>query len=597
MTYTQDEPDGRVAIVGLGRTGAELALALAATGARVVGIEADTARAAVRHAALLRALDATVVRGERSAVEITAIRGRLTVSATLADAAGCDLIVEAVPEQLVLKQQVLRQLAAVCTADAVLAVTAIALPVAEVVTGTGWERRSCGVRYTGLLAGTKLVELVRPPDVKEVAAERVAGLLRALGKRMRTSDERVDAAPAAPPALLFGLLNAAVLMHDHGYATAGDIDAAMRLGCGWSTGPLEMLDTIGLDTALDVLRVLHDRTARRGYAPAPLLRRMVSAGMLGRKAGRGFYSYERGGTRAPISAADATDDGTTAARPIRQVGVVGTGIMATGIAAALVTSGVSTVLVGRNASRARAARESVLELVERSEGAGSGCWLLTCSDSLRDLASCDFVIEAVAEDLTVKRERLAGIDAVCRPGTVLATTTSGLPVVDCATATSRPGDVIGLHFFNPVLAMPLVELVTTALTSTTATSTARALCDRLGKQVIACEDRAGFIVNRLLFPMVNNAVAAASAGEIECDALDAVLRSGIGLPMGPIRLLDVVGADVALSVQESLFRESGDPELAPAPVLHDLVTTGHLGRKVQRSVREYPSLGRFPVPV
>jgi 3-hydroxybutyryl-CoA dehydrogenase len=202
------------------------------------------------------------------------------------------------------------------------------------------------------------------------------------------------------------------------------------------------------------------------------------------------------------------------------------------------------------------------------------------------------VIEAVVEDLAVKRDLLAAVDRACGPGTVLATTTSSLPVVDCATAVSRPADVVGLHFFNPVPAMPLVELVASALTGPRAERVAEALCHRLGKRVVRCGDRAGFIVNRLLFPMLNDAVAAVGAGTADADVVDAVLKSGVGLPMGPIRLLDVVGADVALSVQESLCREFGPAELTPAPVLRDLVATGHLGRKARRSVRTHPLLRR-----
>jgi 3-hydroxybutyryl-CoA dehydrogenase len=329
-----------------------------------------------------------------------------------------------------------------------------------------------------------------------------------------------------------------------------------------------------------VLGVLAERTGRDVFVPAPVLRRLVSAGRLGVKTGAGFHRYPD----EPSSVQPAT----VGEEPqLERVGVLGSGTMAVGIAAGLVAAGIPTVLVARSVAKAATAVEAAVEQ------AGSGVSApLMGADSVADLASCDLVIEAVVEDLAVKRDLLAAVDRVCAPGTVLATTTSSLPVIDCATAVARPEDVVGLHFFNPVPAMPLVELVTTALTGPRAERVAEALCHRMGKHVVRCADRAGFIVNRLLFPMLNDAVAAIDAGTVGADAVDAVLRSGVGLPMGPIRLLDIVGADVALSVQESLSREFGPAELTPAPALRELVQSGHLGRKAQRSVRTHPLLRR-----
>jgi 3-hydroxybutyryl-CoA dehydrogenase len=156
--------------------------------------------------------------------------------------------------------------------------------------------------------------------------------------------------------------------------------------------------------------------------------------------------------------------------------------------------------------------------------------------------------------------------------------------------------VLGLHFFNPVPEMRLVELVTTAHTSPGTTRVATALCERMDKDVVVCGDRAGFIVNRLLFPMINDALLAVGGGEADCESVDAVLRSAMGLPMGPIRLLDVVGADVALGVQQSLWREFAAADLEPAPALRRLVDSGHLGRKAGCSVRTHPALNGALVP-
>jgi 3-hydroxybutyryl-CoA dehydrogenase len=565
----------RVAVAGLGTVGTELALGLLTAGAEVIGIEADADLAAAAWQRLLHAF----VASETAAADAFS---RFTVGADPAAAAGCAIVIEALPEDLATKRDVLSRLAEVCGQDAVAVVTALALPLAEVVEGTGWAGRACGVRYVGPLSSSRLVELVRLPAA-EHAAEVGTDLCAALGKRVHAGPDSRTAV-----ALLFRLLNAAALMYDHGYASAADIDAAMRLGCGWPVGPLAMLDTIGLDCARAVLDTLAERTGRDVFVPAPVLRRLVSAGRLGPKTGVGFHRYPPG---APSSA----ETGAASAPPrldeprIERVGVLGSGTMAVGIAAGLVTAGIPTVLVARSTAKAAAA---VAAAMEQADDASAP---LVGTDSVADLASCDLVIEAVVEDLAVKRDLLAAVDRVCAPGTVLATTTSSLPVIDCATAVSRQEDVVGLHFFNPVPAMPLVELVTTALTRTRAERLAEALCHRMGKHVVRCADRAGFIVNRLLFPMLNDAVAAVGAGTVGADAVDAVLRSGVGLPMGPIRLLDVVGADVALNVQESLCREFGPAELTPAPALRELVASGHLGRKAERSVRTHPLLRRRPV--
>jgi 3-hydroxybutyryl-CoA dehydrogenase len=172
---------------------------------------------------------------------------------------------------------------------------------------------------------------------------------------------------------------------------------------------------------------------------------------------------------------------------------------------------------------------------------------------------------------------------------VLATTTSSLPVIECAAATSRPGDVVGLHFFNPVQAMKLVEVVNTIATAPDVPATARAVCASLGKHAVSCADRAGFIVNALLFPYLNDAVRMLEAHYASTDDIDNAMKVGCGLPMGPFELLDVVGLDVSLAIQRTLFEEFHEPGFAPAPLLEHLVTAGRLGRKTGKGFRDYSS--------
>jgi 3-hydroxybutyryl-CoA dehydrogenase len=199
----------------------------------------------------------------------------------------------------------------------------------------------------------------------------------------------------------------------------------------------------------------------------------------------------------------------------------------------------------------------------------------------------DLVVEAVVEELSVKTALFATLDEICKPGTVLATTTSSLPVIECAMATGRAADVIGLHFFNPAPIMNLVEVVHTIRTAPETTATATALVESLGKHAVVCADRAGFVVNALLFPYLNDAVRMVEASYANADDIDYAMKLGCGYPMGPFELLDVVGLDVALAIQRELYLEMREPGFAPAPLLEHLVTAGYLGRKTKRGFRDY----------
>jgi 3-hydroxybutyryl-CoA dehydrogenase len=203
------------------------------------------------------------------------------------------------------------------------------------------------------------------------------------------------------------------------------------------------------------------------------------------------------------------------------------------------------------------------------------------------LADADLVVEAIAEDLAAKQELFRDLDRICRPGAVLATTTSSLPVIDCAKVTSRPQDVVGMHFFNPAQVMRLVEVVHTVSTAPDVTATVQDLCARVGKVAVTCGDRSGFVVNALLFPYLNDAVKMLSANYATTDDIDTAMKAGCGLPMGPFELLDVVGLDVALAIQRELYLEFREPGFAPAPLLEHLVTAGYLGRKTGRGFRTY----------
>jgi 3-hydroxybutyryl-CoA dehydrogenase len=441
----------------------------------------------------------------------------------------------------------------------------------------------------------KLVEVVRTVVTEQEVVQDVLAFAARLGKVPVTIGDR---AGFIANALLFGYLNHAARLYESRYATREDIDAAMRYGCGYPMGPLALLDLIGLDTAYEILITMYNQSRSQMHAPAPVFKQMMTAGLLGRKAGRGFYTYESADSSKVVPDAHtpaAAEESDVLTREVSQVGVVGTGTMAVGIVEVVAKSGLDVVVRGRSAGKVEAALGKLKRSLDKAVVRGklseadrdSAIGRVHGTTSFEDLASCDLVVEAVAEELDVKRAVFEALDEVCKPGAILATTTSSLPVIECAAATGRPADVVGLHFFNPAPVMKLVEVVSTISTADDVVATARRLCATLGKEAVSCGDRAGFIVNALLFPYLNDAVKMLEAHYASADDIDAAMKTGCALPMGPFELLDVVGLDVSLAIEQTLYQEFREPAFAPAPLLEHLVTAGRLGRKTGKGFRDY----------
>ncbi len=280
---------------------------------------------------------------------------------------------------------------------------------------------------------------------------------------------------------------------------------------------------------------------------------------------------------------------------INTIGIVGTGQMATGIAEVTAKAGIKTIIRGRSAEKAQASVAAIEKSLSRSVEKGRATeeekvatlGNLSATGHLGDLANVDLVIEALAENLDLKLEIFKDLEDVCGENTILTSTTSSLPVIQIAMATQRPTKVIGLHFFNPATAMKLVEVIPTLLTDEDITEGARKLCEQLGKVPVVAKDRAGFIVNALLFPYLNHAARMLEEGYASREDIDAAMMNGCGHPMGPLALLDLVGNDVSLEIVESLYGEFRDPFLAPAPLLKQMVAAGLLGRKTGRGFYDY----------
>jgi 3-hydroxybutyryl-CoA dehydrogenase len=500
-----------------------------------------------------------------------------------------------VPEHLDLKKEVFGKLDAIVGPDAVLATNTSSLSVTEIAVATGNPKRVVGMHFFNPAPVLQFVEVIRTVVTEDEVFEDVKALAQRLGKLPVIVG---DKAGFIANALLFGYLNHAVSMFESKYASREDIDAAMRLGCGYPMGPLALMDLIGLDTAYEILDTMYKQGRDRLHAPSPIIKQMVSAGLRGRKSGRGFYTYaEPGSSQVVPDALTPTAAGEPGAtlRTIRTVGVVGSGTMATGIIEVFAKAGYDVTYVTRSQPKVdavtAAVRKSLEKAVQRGklteEARTEALGHLSGTTSLDALKGVDLVVEAVVEDLAVKRALFENLDEICRPGAILATTTSSLPVVECAAATKRPQDVIGMHFFNPAQVMQLVEVVHTVSTGADVIASVHDLCARVGKHAVVCGDRSGFIVNALLFPYLNDAVRMLSANYASADDIDTAMKTGCGLPMGPFELLDVVGLDVSLAIQRELYLEFREPGFAPAPLLEHMVTAGYLGRKTGRGFRTY----------
>jgi 3-hydroxybutyryl-CoA dehydrogenase len=584
-----------VGVIGLGTMGAGIVEVFARNGLNVVAVEVSPEAVEKGQAVLRHSTDRALAGGKLTAQTQAELHDRVLFTWDISDVARCDLVVEAVPEHLDLKRVVFAQLDQIVKPDAILATNTSSLSVTEISVATEHPSRVVGMHFFNPAQVQKFVEVVRTVVTEDSVVEDVKGLAQRLAKLPVVIG---DKAGFIANALLFGYLNHAVDMYESHYATREDIDAAMHFGCGLPMGPLALMDLIGLDTAYEILDTMYKQSRDRLHAPSPIIKHMVTGGLKGRKTGRGFYTYDEAGSSKVVAdhltppEAGAREAGL---RAVRTVGVVGSGTMATGIIEVFAKAGYDVTYVARSAAKVDAVGQAIAKSLEKAVQRGkltdddrkAVTGRLNGTTRLEDLAQVDLVVEAVLEDLKVKQALFENLDEICKPGAILATTTSSLPIIECAVMTKRSEDVVGMHFFNPAPIMKLVEVVHTVTTADDVVATVQDLCRKLGKHPVTCGDRAGFIVNALLFPYLNDAVKMLEAHYASADDIDTAMKAGCAYPMGPFELLDAVGLDVSLAIQRELYLEFRERGFSPAPLLEQLVTARYLGRKVGRGFRTY----------
>jgi 3-hydroxybutyryl-CoA dehydrogenase len=280
---------------------------------------------------------------------------------------------------------------------------------------------------------------------------------------------------------------------------------------------------------------------------------------------------------------------------IKSVGIVGSGIMGSGLAEVAAKAGYTVIVRSRTQATADAMvaslGKSLAKQVERGKLADEERTAIlgrvSATDSLGALSGCDLIIESVVEDLAIKKALFAELEQVVQPNAIFATNTSTLAVVELAMVTKRPDKVCGIHFFNPAPAMKLVEIIRPLTASDDTIAAATAFAVACGKDAVEVKDQAGFIVNALLFPYLNNAVRLAESGTASVADIDTAMKGGCNFPMGPFALLDLVGLDTSLAILDALYAEFRDPNYASVPLLRRMVAAGLLGRKSGRGFFDY----------
>ena len=584
----------KIGVVGLGTMGSGIVEVIARSGYSVIGVDLaqkDTSYADLR---IANSIGRGVAGSKITESEGQAILSRIELTTDLTELASCQLVIEAITEDLLTKSELFADLDSILGPDAIMATNTSSLSVTEISVATSRPSRVIGLHFFNPAMVQKFIEIVGTVTTDQDVIDAGMEFARSVGKEPVLVSDR---AGFIANSLLFGYLNQAVAMYEQKYASREDIDSAMRFGCGLPMGPLALLDLIGLDTSLQILDTMYRESRDRLHAPSALLKQLVAAGRMGRKSGEGFYSYAEpnvptvvADSRTPVSSESSADSGIT------RVAVIGSGTMATGIVSVLAAGGVSAIALTRSEQRSTQLRESLekswSKLVEkgritREQKDEYLARVQTCVSAQELVGRVDLVIEAIAEELGPKCEIFSQLDKLLPADVIFATTTSSLSVIEIAASTSRMEQFIGIHFFNPAPIMPLVEIVSTVATDSEVVFRCTNLIHQLGKKPVQCSDRAGFIVNALLFPYLNNAIAMASANYASIEDIDTAMKLGCGYPMGPFELLDVVGLDVSLAIINTLYREFREPGFAPQAQLEHLVTAGFVGRKVGRGFRKY----------
>jgi 3-hydroxybutyryl-CoA dehydrogenase len=514
-------------VIGLGTMGAGIVEVFTGAGLAVIAVEIDEDLLAAGKRRLQQSLDRAVDRGRLTSEDRDAQLARVTFTTSRSDLAGADLVTEAVPERMDVKASLFAELDASCPPTTILATNTSSLPVTEIAAATKRPDRVVGMHFFNPAPVMRLVEVVHTVLTDVAVVDAVRSLATACGKTPVVVGDR---AGFVANALLFGYLNDAARAAETGQASVADIDAAVVAACGLPMGPLTLMDLIGLDVSLDVLETMFAETRDQRYAAAPLLRRMVMAGQLGRKTSRGYYDYT---SKPATSALDVQAVAIGTARPHTTV-------------VAVVNGQKSAVVDALGAIPVVAVEDAVDADVVVVDGGSRGASAELC----------------------------ARVVATAKPAAVIAVaTTDEAPVGTLSGATGRAADVVGLHV--PLAPNAgLLEVVATMRSKPDAVATVVAVVRDAGLVAVPCRDRPGHIVERIVLPHLGDAVRMVDDRYASAEDVDTAMTLGCGYPVGPMAMVEAVGADNLRSALLHLAAATHLPSLAPAPLLDELAAFG-----------------------
>lgn len=527
-----------VGVVGLGTMGAGIVEVFARGGLTVIGVESSQEYAERGRGILQASTDRAVAKGKLDEAGQAQILGRVTITTDYAELAPADLVVEAVPEIMSLKHEVIGRLEDVLADDAIVATNTSSLSITEIAAPAKVPGRVIGMHFFNPAPILKLVEVITTPLTDPGTTETVRALSESMGKKPIVIGDR---AGFVANYLLYGYFCAALRMYETGHVSREDLDTAVRVGIGLPMGPLTLGDLVGLDVLHHISDVIYGHSRGEQHAPSTMLERMVLAGRLGRKSGRGFYSYAKPGSGQLVD--DEHTPQAATGRDVEAVAVLGSGALA-------------QELVGR-----------------LQEGGFTVRHLSDPAEDLSVLAGVGLVVEAQDEDLAEDElrdidELFAELGEVTAPGTILATANT-YSAVALAAISGRHEDTVVLRVHAPTPNGQVVEVGRTIRTSPETVATLRSVVTTIGGAPVVCKDRTGLVVDALLVTHLNDCVRMLDEGYASARDIDTALQFGLGYPVGPFAMIDHLGADEVLAVAEELYSGTAgfQAHLAPSPLL------------------------------
>lgn len=537
-----------VGVIGLGTMGAGIVEVFARGGIAVIGVE-TTGELADRGRGILQAsTDRAVAKGKLDEAGQQEILGRVTITTDLADLAPADLVVEAVPEVMDLKHQVFSALDDIVAPDAVLASNTSSLSITAIAAGTAYPQRVVGLHFFNPAPILKLVEVITTLRTDDAVRDAVVELSERIGKRPVVVGDR---AGFVANYLLFGYFVSALRMLEHGHVSRADLDTAMRVGAGLPMGPCTLMDLVGLDVCHHIGDVIYAHSRSPMHAPSPLLERMVTAGLLGRKSGEGFYTYAKPGSGQVVE-----EQGSSAEAPaVTGVGVVGAGEIAEELISRLRDGGYAVTHVPDAADREELAGLAGVDVVVEAGTATPESELAEGEDALSALPASEEELWEVLADIV-------------GPQTVLTTVNEEVAVAIGALS-GRPGRAAVLRLHAPTGNGQVVEIGRSSATEEETVQILRGLVRAIGAEPVVCRDRPGLVVDALLMPHLMDAVRMLDEGYASVSDIDTALQHGLGYPVGPFAMIDQIGAEEVLTVCEELTEAGGLPResVEPSPLL------------------------------